>query len=312
MIKVPIKPLTPPIRITQPKPSKPSKPKEPTKPKTPSKPSTPKTPGPVSSGGSGSSGSGFSAGVPTPDIPSFESLFQEMLKHYLPETIEFTPIDESVLSETIRNWLRPAYEQAIEKRRLETEHVNAELDADAWSRGMGQSTYLSDVKERQYRGESRDISALESDYASELAGHLYDAVKEQQEKKIEVDKFNAEQINRSREQATSAAQALYRALLSAADTSSGGRASAGRSASAGGSTSEDSGASMVSLLLKNSGNTPKSDYRTIANLVARMSPQERRRLYDRNDTKYLALRSEILWSLGGNEYAKLMQQFPGA
>jgi len=284
MIKLPIKPLTPPIRITQPKQPKP---KENT-----------------SSGGSGGSG-GSSGGGSTPDIPSFESLFQEMLKYYLPETVEFTPLDESVLSETIKNWLRPAYEQAIEARRDQTERINAELDADAWSRGMGQSTYLSDVKERQYRGESRDVSALESNYASELAGHLYDAMKEQQEKKIEVDEFNAEQINHAREQATSAAEALYRALLSAGSGSGGG-------GSAGGNASEDGGSSMLSLLLENGKDTQKSDYRTIANLVARMSPQERRRLYDRNDTKYLALRSEILWSLGGDEYAKLMQQFPGA
>ena len=284
MIKLPIKPLTPPIRVTQPK--------------------QPKPKDPASSGGSGGSG-GSSAGGSTPDVPSFESLFQEMLKYYLPETVEFTPLDESVLSETIKNWLRPAYEQAIAARRDQTERINAELDADAWSRGMGQSTYLSDVKERQYRGESRDVSALESNYASELAGHLYDAMKEQQEKKIEVDEFNAEQINRAREQATSAAQALYRALLS------GGSGSGGGSAGPGGSASEDGGSSMLSLLLESGKDTQKSDYRTIANLVARMSPQERRRLYDRSDTKYLTLRSEILWSLGADEYAKLMQQFPG-
>ena len=284
MIKLPIKPLTPPIRITQPKPEKPKEPES----------------------ASGGSSGGSPGGGSTPNVPSFESLFQEMLKYYLPETVEFTPIDESVLSETIRNWLRPAYEQAIQNRKEQTERVNAELDADAWSRGMGQSTYLGDVKERQYRGESRDISALESGYASELAGHLYDAMKEQQTKKIEVDEFNAEQINHAREQATSAAQALYRALLS------GGSGTGGGSASAGGTASEDDGSSMLSLLLENGKETPKSDYRTIANLVARMSPQERRRLYDRNDTKYLTLRSEILWSLGGDEYARLMRDFPGA
>ena len=285
MIKLPIKPLTPPIRITNPRPQQTEKPKQ--------------------SSGNGSGGS--NSGGSTTEIPSFESLFQEMLKYYLPETVEFTPLDESVLSETIKNWLRPAYEQAIQNRRLETERVNAELDADAWSRGMGQSTYLSDVKERQYRGESRDVSALESGYASELAGHLYDAMKEQQQKKIEVDEFNAEQINRAHEQATSAAQALYRALLS------GGSGSGGYGgASSNGAASEDGGSSMLSLLLENGQNVPKSDYRTIANLVARMSPQERKRLYDRSDTKYLTLRSEILRSLDGDEYAQLMQQFPGA
>lgn len=80
----------------------------------------------------------------------------------------------------------------------------------------------------------------------------------------------------------------------------------------GGSASENGGSAMLSQLLQNGQNVPKSDYRTIANLVARMTPQERKRLYDRSDTKYLTLRSEILWSLGAGDYAKLMQQFPGA
>ena len=294
MIKLPIKPLTPPIYIDTPKPPKPPKPQEPQKPQTP---------------GHSSGGGGGQAGGTAPDIPSFEALFSAMLRHYIPETVEFTPLDESVLSETIRNWLRPAYEQAIRNRRERTEQINAELDADAWSRGMGTSTYLSDIKERQYRGEARDVSTLESSYASELAGHLFDAMKEQQEKKIEVDEFNAEQINRSREQAMSAAQALYKAFLSGAAYGSGG-GHAG--ASSGSGAAEEAEETMLSLLLDAGKDKPKSDYRTIANLIVRMSPQERKRLYDSSDPKYLTLRSEILWSLSADDYKKLMQQFPGA
>ena len=118
--------------------------------------------------GGASSGTG---GAQT-KTPSLETLFQQMLTRYLPETVSFTPLSEEVLSETIRNWIRPAYEQAIRNRQEQTQRINAELDADAWSRGMGQSTYLTDVKERQLRGESRDVDTLESDYASTLAGKL--------------------------------------------------------------------------------------------------------------------------------------------
>ena len=130
-----------------------------------------------------------SAGGSQARIPSFESVFQEMLRHYMPETVEFTPLSEKELSDTIRNWLRPAYEQAIQNRREQTGRINAELDADAWSRGMGQSTYLSDVKSRQLRDEARDVDTIESNYSSTLAGHLYDAIKEQQKTKLEVDQI---------------------------------------------------------------------------------------------------------------------------
>lgn len=245
-------------------------------------------------GAGGSSRSGGSQSV-----PSFESLFQQMLKHYMPETVEFTPLSEEELSETIRNWLRPAYEQAIQSRREQTGRVNAELDADAWSRGMGQSSYLSDVKERQFRNESRDVDALEGDYASTLAGHLYDAMKEQQKAKIEVDQFNAEQINRAREKAMSSAQALYRSY----------RSGSGR----GGSSTGSGGKSFAAALLESQQQeTPKTDYRTVANAVARMSPAERSKLYDTGNASYAGLRKEILYGLGSQSFTRLMRDFPGA
>lgn len=298
MIKLPISPLTPPIKIKTPSTQ-------------PSKPTKPQNPGTASGGG----GSGGGGGSQNPDsgktnTPSLDALFKKLLGYYDPETVGFTPIDEDTLAETIGKWLRPAFEQAIDNRRRETERINAELDADAWSRGMGSGSYLSDVKERQYRGEASDIDALEGSYASQLAGHLYDAMKEQQAKKVEVDKFNAEQINHAREQAMNAAQALYNALLAKTGGGSGSGKSGGRSSSsgAGGST----GDSILDKLLDDMNNSAKSSYKTIANTVSRMSPQERRRLYDRSDPKYMTLRSEILWSLGEGEYAKLMKAFPGA
>lgn len=301
MIKLPIAPWTPPVPIIDPKPTKPSKP---SKPQEPGKPSG----GGSSSGGSSSGSASPGTGGSAPVIPSLESLFQEMLHHYVPETVAFTPLDEDVLSETIRNWLRPAYEQAIRSRREQTDRINAELDADAWSRGMGQSTYLTDVKERQYRGEQQDVDTLESDYASELAGHLYDAMKEQQKMKVDVDRFNAEQINHAREQAMDAARALYQAFLSGTGSAGGSHGGASHGAGTSGST----GDSLLSQLLAGSGNAQKTDYRTVANMIARMAPAERARLYDRNDPKYLALRSEILWSIGANAFSELMGRFPGA
>ena len=51
----------------------------------------------------------------------------------------------------------------------------AELDADAYSRGMGGSTYLSSMKKREYDSIARDIARLESDYSAELAQYVYNA-----------------------------------------------------------------------------------------------------------------------------------------
>jgi hypothetical protein len=280
MIKPPIIPWTPPIPAISPDVT------------TPDRTDT------SSHGGSGSYGGS------SPEQPevTFESLFEELLQQYLPETVEFTPLSEEVLSETIRNWIRPAYEQAIQSRREQTQRINAELDADAWSRGMGQSTYLSDVKERQYQGEQRDVDTLESNYASALAGQLYDAMKAQQEKKIEVDEFNAEQINHARELAMKAARELYDAYLSAQSHGGGG---------GGGTRSTGDRKSFAEMALAGAADRlPKTDYRTAEELIARMSPKERARLYNRTDPKYLKLRSELSYSLGSGGLSSLMRKYP--
>jgi hypothetical protein len=288
MIKLPIKPWTPPVVIRPPKPEKPEKPAVPQS--------------PAASGGGG--------GGQTPSaIPTIEELFADMLKKYLPETVEFTPLSEEVLSETIRNWLRPAYEQAIQSRREQTGRINAELDADAWSRGMGQSTYLSDVKALQYRNESSDVDTLESNYAAALAGHLYDAIKAQQEKKIEVDEFNAEAINRAREKAMDAARALYQAYLSGTQGHGSGGRSRGADAEEAPETAE--GKSILGTLLENlPTDLPKTDYRTAASIVARMTPQERKRFFNLSDPAYRKLRGELVYSLGRDGFNRLMQDYP--
>lgn len=276
MIKPPINPWTPPIPTITPGGDKPNDGKNPSKP----------------------GGSQSPSGAKSEPEVTFESLFEEMLKQYLPETVEFTPLSEDVLRETIQNWLRPAYEQAIQNRRDQTQRINAELDADAWSRGMGASTYLSDVKERQYRGEQRDVDTLEGNYASTLAGHLYDAMKEQQNKKIEVDEFNAEQINHARELAVKAARELYEAYLAANKRrgSGGGKSGKGKSL-------------FEQVYAASEKNMPKTNYGTAEQLLGRMSPEERRRLYNQNDPKYLKLRSELTYSLGRDGFSSLKRRY---
>lgn len=45
----------------------------------------------------------------------------------------------------------------------------AELDADAASRGMGASTYVTSVKGREMANTERDVALLESNYAASLS-----------------------------------------------------------------------------------------------------------------------------------------------
>ena len=65
-------------------------------------------------------------------------------------------------------------DSAIGNRREHGETTLAELDADAYSRGMGGSTYLSGMKRREYDAVAADIAMLEANYNAQLAKYLYE------------------------------------------------------------------------------------------------------------------------------------------
>ena len=262
-------------------------PEQKTQPKKPDLPPLDDEPG--KTGGTGGAGK----------TPTLEELFSEMLTRYIPETVSFTPMDEETIRAMLIGWLRPAYEQAIASRREQTARYNAELDADAWARGMGTSTYVTDVKERALTDEARDVSNLEGDYAATLASRLFSAMQEQQEQQLKVDEFNAEQINRAREQAADAAAALYQTYVRASRSSGGGK-------------STSTAAKTTGTAAKTGQKEPeqtKVGLDVATNLIARLSPEKRAELYAGKGA-YAQIYREILDGIGMAAFRKLMQQYP--
>lgn len=64
--------------------------------------------------------------------------------------------------------MRPTYDAAIRQRQQQTGQANAAIDADAASRGMGTSTWVTDAKNRQLTNEAADVANLNSNYNSAL------------------------------------------------------------------------------------------------------------------------------------------------
>ena len=154
---------------------------------------------------------------------AFETIFEKTKKDYAPQLMNYTPLDEKTLAERISAVLRPVYDKAISAIFRGNRHADAELDADAISRGMGSSTFVTDVKRRQDSAAADDARDLESEYGAKLADQLYKAMEGERTRQFEVDKFNAQQQNAAMEQAFSAAKVLYDAYLAArAAQSSGG------------------------------------------------------------------------------------------
>ena len=154
---------------------------------------------------------------------AFETIYEKAKKDHAPQLISYTPLDEKTLAERIGAVLRPVYEKAIAAIFRGNKHTDAELDADAISRGMGSSTFVTDVKRRRDSAAESEARELENEYGARLADQLYQAMEGERNRLFEVEKFNAQQQNAAMEQAFSAAKVLYSAYLEArAAQSSGG------------------------------------------------------------------------------------------
>ncbi len=158
---------------------------------------------------------------------AFQAIYEQAKEEYAPQIVNYTPLDEKTLAERISAVLRPVYEKAIAAVFRGNRRADAELDADAISRGMGSSTFVTDVKRRQDSAAADDARELESDYGAKLADQLYKAMEGERDRQLEVEKFNAQQKSASLEQAFEAARVLYEAYLAARRRHSGGSGSGG-------------------------------------------------------------------------------------
>ena len=159
---------------------------------------------------------------------TFEAIYQKMREKFAPTPVTYTPVDEQTLAERISKVLRPMYDKAIAALFKGNQRSDAELDADAISRGMGSSTYVTDVKRRQDNATAEGARDLESDYGAKMADQLYKAMEGERSRMLEVEKFNVQQRNAAMEQAFAAAKYLYQAYLEArADHGYGGGSGAG-------------------------------------------------------------------------------------
>jgi len=169
-----------------------------------------------STGGSGSKKKKEDA-APAVKRPSYsnEKLLGDYTKlfyeQYQPEKMTYTQRTAEEIAGEIGAWLRPAYDAAIEARERRTDIDRAELDADAIARGMGTSSYVTDVKNRQLRQEASDIAALETDYAALLAKEMSDALAVERERAYETDLFNANTSREAYDKAYSMALSMLQA-----------------------------------------------------------------------------------------------------
>lgn len=185
--------------------------------------------------------------------------------------------------------LRPATDQAIEARRTQGEANMAELDADAASRGMGASTYVTSVKEREMASTERDVALLESNYAAALSERVASYLQYYANLELQAQMQNAQMQYNAQNAAASLASQWYAAYQSANAASS---AASTVKRSTGGSAKDDT--AYFSM-------TP-SEYE---DFVMRMGQEDRILLFSSDATRWKESREELYDALGSSGYASL-------
>ena len=153
--------------------------------------------------------------------PSFDGYYNTIKASLTPQTISYTMPDVATLSNQISAYLRPSYDQAIANRQVQTEQNRADIDADAASRGMGRSSWVTDVKARENKAEATDIANLESNYGAALAEAVLNQYNQHLSNQLQVDMANAELAAKYEQLAYDRAGDMYNLSQSKKSSSSG-------------------------------------------------------------------------------------------
>lgn len=170
---------------------------------------------------------------------TLDSYYQNLVANYKPQEISYQDITteqktESNLASAIAAYLEPYKKKSVSSIESSLRSQRASADADAASRGMGTSTYLSDLKSRMSRQAQSDISNIESDFVSSIGQRTAEAYQNQLNRVLNVNQVNAanrlskEQWN-AQEKNRAEAEAWNRAFILAqyAPASSGGSGGSG-------------------------------------------------------------------------------------
>ena len=107
------------------------------------------------------------------------------------DTVKYTPQSASALKSAIAKALRPQYDAAIRNRENTAAANRASIDADAAARGLGSSSWVTDVKNRQNNAAAKDVANLEGQYSAALYQNLMNKLSEQDQLSLSAQQANA-------------------------------------------------------------------------------------------------------------------------
>lgn len=138
-------------------------------------------------------------------LTEYANQLYEKLSAMMP-TVQYNQASMAQLRDNLEAAYRAGYEKSVDSRREATRRNNAAIDADAASRGMGASTWVTDAKMRQADSEASDLAGLAAQKDSTIAQQLAAALSDQEANRLAVEQFNAAQRTGALEQALAGAQ----------------------------------------------------------------------------------------------------------
>jgi hypothetical protein len=128
---------------------------------------------------------------------SLDSYYQQYIKTLPYEKVTYNPVavkEQSIdeITNQVNSYLKSYYDSAIRNRQNEAMANRAAIDADATSRGMGASTFVTDAKSRQMNAAARDIANLRGQQVSTLAQQVQAQYQNYLANKLSADTTNAQ------------------------------------------------------------------------------------------------------------------------
>ena len=181
---------------------------------------------------------------------AYQKVYDSIPKQTItPQEIKLDERTKESITTDINSYLRPYYDLAAKQRLAAADQSRAELDADAYSRGMGSSTWLTDKKSRESMAAQTDVANMNSQYGAALnegvntqlqnyAANKLAVAQTNAANKLSADQYNAEVDRVAREWA-------YKVLLDQIDL--GAFATGGGTSSGSNGSSSDTGDLTIDL-----------------------------------------------------------------
>lgn len=202
--------------------------------------------------------------------------------------------------------LRPSVDAAISRRRTASQANRAELDADAVSRGMGGSSYVSSLKERENADAQGDIGQMEAQYGATLAERIAASLQSYDQMRLAAQQYNQQAQQAAQQAALGMAGDWYANYTAQQNALALAQAQAGAKAAPGGSRGASGGSSGGARV---SSNLTTGDY---LSYVERLPEGDREQLFTSGQSYWKVRRDELQAALGGSAYEALRRRYLGA